>query len=935
MNTAGQVRHGCDELLAELEGLEFATARSSRCAACGREEQRCGGDSVVPSAAAAAIDGSDGRLAALRTARGAVQDLRSRVAALRRADAPWSAAELAQRAAVATASSRTLQRELRTAVAALRRSPPAAAARGGSGAAAEPALLWAVLRCVAGCSARWCIGCFDSAPIGCAGGDSALCTKSDLRWRFRSIALAEACCPCGEGCDALLASVAVVSSRPAALERWVLHPCVGARVKVIDAPPPPPLARGALHAPRAPRAAAATLLPSVRRAKRPRVSAPPAVAPPALRPDARLTLVLGATASGKTACLTALCDACDGPCVRHHDAAAVQWSRGKAIASHFGGPVEAKRWLGCVGLHSIPTWCRPHHALSTGEAYRAQLARVLQRAANLVDDAKGSGSSVLLCLDDFAVELDELTAKCVARGLSRCFRREPRLARVRLVVASVDHGIAPWLCPDAVVLARAGSALVAAPVACATAPATIRIAPAALPVAGSAAPAAAAAAHAATATAEPDPGGAPPTVLHATVSRDECTDMCSSFFDFAFDGRTSTTVPSVDFNAARTIGGRIGVIFGRSGTAKSVLMREHFGEPTRVCWSAEHSVGAHFSSPTLALECAAAVGIDAMLLERAHSALSRGERHLADIARLLEQLARGQSSAEQQREGPLIVDEFAIGLDACAARSLGAGINAFVAALEPRPDRALMLLLVACRCDFIDHSALVPDWIVETGVSEVLVATAQRFLARKRGTPAEKADPLNLDKFCSEAMPLLLELRPCAAQRWDEFKSHHYKSEALSVRAQTFVAVLLERGAVERVRGCGDEEPVGFVAAIPHIGWQRPSGEGGDGSDAARVTWRAHRTVVLPHWQGLGLGGMISDAVAELHHRAGLDYMAQTVHPRLGAQRDASPLWRALPWNHTMQRFKTQSWRQRKRNIVERLPQPRMIFAHCFEVSEE
>jgi GNAT superfamily N-acetyltransferase len=334
------------------------------------------------------------------------------------------------------------------------------------------------------------------------------------------------------------------------------------------------------------------------------------------------------------------------------------------------------------------------------------------------------------------------------------------------------------------------------------------------------------------------------------------------------------------------------------------------------------------------------------VLERAHGALSRGERHLADMARILHSLrtrrrgggaAGGGGGAEVQPPFrlPLIVDEFAAGLDERAALALGSGITQYLArgegaALEE--EAALELLLVACRSDFLRRGALEPGWIAETGGAAVRVGAPRgRFAAA--AVPSPPLAALSLTSFTVDAPKLVLELRPCAARRWESFKGHHYKSEALSPRARAFVVVLLRRGAAHGAARGAAEELVGFAAAIPHIGMQRGRGGAAGGAGAERggsATWRAHRTVVLPHWQGLGIGGVISEAMGELHRRAGLDFVAQTVHPRLGAQRDGSPLWEALPWNHTLQRYRTQSWRQRKRNVVERLPQPRMLYAHRF-----
>jgi len=69
--------------------------------------------------------------------------------------------------------------------------------------------------------------------------------------------------------------------------------------------------------------------------------------------------------------------------------------------------------------------------------------------------------------------------------------------------------------------------------------------------------------------------------------------------------------------------------------------------------------------------------------------------------------------------------------------------------------------------------------------------------------------------------------------------------------------------------------PVGFVAVSPQPGL----GQGG-------ITMRESRLVVLPEYQGLGLGTRFSDEVAQCHLDAGLRYSGITAHPRLGPYRD-------------------------------------------------
>jgi hypothetical protein len=76
--------------------------------------------------------------------------------------------------------------------------------------------------------------------------------------------------------------------------------------------------------------------------------------------DAQVVLVLGPTGCGKTSFL----EACTSPEARNID---ISWREELAIISHFGDdPQEGQKWLGCCGLNSIPTWCKPFHALSTG-----------------------------------------------------------------------------------------------------------------------------------------------------------------------------------------------------------------------------------------------------------------------------------------------------------------------------------------------------------------------------------------------------------------------------------------------------------------------------------------------------------------------------------------------------------------------------------------
>lgn len=63
------------------------------------------------------------------------------------------------------------------------------------------------------------------------------------------------------------------------------------------------------------------------------------------------------------------------------------------------------------------------------------------------------------------------------------------------------------------------------------------------------------------------------------------------------------------------------------------------------------------------------------------------------------------------------------------------------------------------------------------------------------------------------------------------------------------------------------------------------------------VMWRESRLVVLPEWQGFGIGPLVSDAVGDRMLASGLCFFSKTHHPRMGQHREALTRWRATQKN--------------------------------------
>lgn len=101
---------------------------------------------------------------------------------------------------------------------------------------------------------------------------------------------------------------------------------------------------------------------------------------------------------------------------------------------------------------------------------------------------------------------------------------------------------------------------------------------------------------------------------------------------------------------------------------------------------------------------------------------------------------------------------------------------------------------------------------------------------------------------------------------WGLFKGHHYLDANCSKSAHCFVGFI-------------NDVPVAFAAALP---FPHPT---------LKNMWRGHRTVVLPDYQGIGLGNTISEFLGEHYLSMGKRYSSVTSHPAMVAHRVRSPKW--------------------------------------------
>lgn len=117
------------------------------------------------------------------------------------------------------------------------------------------------------------------------------------------------------------------------------------------------------------------------------------------------------------------------------------WEANKSIISHFDNPDDGIKRLSSVGFNTIPSWYKPHHVLSNGEKFRADLARKIKSGA---------------VIDEYTSVVDRTVAKAASMALSRYIKNNDI---ENVVLCTCHHDIVDWLEPDWVLNTDTGELL--------------------------------------------------------------------------------------------------------------------------------------------------------------------------------------------------------------------------------------------------------------------------------------------------------------------------------------------------------------------------------------------------------------------------------------------------------------------------------------------
>tara|TARA_B100000519_G_scaffold75518_1_gene64984 strand:+ start:622 stop:1755 length:1134 start_codon:yes stop_codon:yes gene_type:complete len=315
-------------------------------------------------------------------------------------------------------------------------------------------------------------------------------------------------------------------------------------------------------------------------------------------------------------------------------------------------------------------------------------------------------------------------------------------------------------------------------------------------------------------------------------------DQIRGMFDIKTTSEASETfeveLPNVD-ELINNKPWQLGVIVGPSGSGKTTVAGDVFGKClyTSNNWDHNRSPVEQFDGTDVKILTSVlnAVGFSSPpSWIKPYGVLSGGEKFRCDLAHAL--LCGDQSL--------VVFDEFTSVVDRTVAKIGSAAI-----AKSIRSGRInKKFVAVTCHYDVLDW--LEPDWVLD-------MASGELARGRLRQRPEIK-----------------LEVAPVHYSSWDVFRRHHYLNTSIMKGSHCYMATW-------------NGEPVAFSS------WTHRMARGGCKGDM-----REHRTIVLPDFQGVGIGNRLSELCASIWTGLGRRAYSTTSHPAMIYFRRKSSSWKMI-----------------------------------------
>lgn len=301
---------------------------------------------------------------------------------------------------------------------------------------------------------------------------------------------------------------------------------------------------------------------------------------------------------------------------------------------------------------------------------------------------------------------------------------------------------------------------------------------------------------------------------------------------------------------------QVGLIVGNSGTGKTTIARELFPDSyvTNFEYTHECLLDDMPENASVSEICRALTSVGFSSTPswlKSYDVLSNGEKMRCDLARAI-----------LMPQKLFVFDEFTSVVDRNVAK---VGSFAMQKAIR-KTDK--QFIAVTCHYDVEDW--LLPDWVFDTNSM-----TFRSCEGQKKNRPNCRLD--------------IYETKD-KDYYWRIFRKYHYLSHSHNNAARVFVATL-------------NGQLCAFTSILP---FPHPIKKG---------YWKGHRTVVLPDYQGMGIGITLSNFVAQKFVNEGKKVIMTTSNPAMIASLKKSPLWIATHFGRNRNKSMTGKIHNREKGV--------------------
>jgi ABC-type lipoprotein export system ATPase subunit/GNAT superfamily N-acetyltransferase len=302
------------------------------------------------------------------------------------------------------------------------------------------------------------------------------------------------------------------------------------------------------------------------------------------------------------------------------------------------------------------------------------------------------------------------------------------------------------------------------------------------------------------------------------INNDKYTEYIYEAFDIQNKDESNVIVEANLENLPKQW--NIGVVYGGSGTGKTTILKNYFKkEMDKSYFDNSKSLISNFDW----LEPKDATFLlSAMGLSSVPTWL-RPFNTLSNGEQYRANLAYIVGSAKENEV--ILIDEYTSVVDRDVAKAMSNALQKYIRRTNKK------IVLASCHFDIMKW--LQPDWIYSPSKGRLEIAPSLR------------------------QPKIELQIVRCRYETWKLFKQHHYLTEDLNKAATNYLVLW-------------NEQPIAFIGVLPFPGV-------GD-----EKTRRISRIVVLPDFQGLGLGKSILNYISSLYAKDESTMYIRTMSPALG-----------------------------------------------------